>query len=151
MRRTGSSEVDWHTDPITWWPPAYTIGKSPMKSIVIEPRVGGRWFEVGEDGSECQWGDVLIWDPPHRLALAWPINLDWQFDRSLLTEVAVEFTDVGGGEQKSILLTPSSKILVTERPRRSGYSTAGARTSTAMPPIWNNPRAETLSEDKRPS
>src|SRR5690349_13559463 len=80
-------------DPITWWPPAYTIGSSPMKSIVIEPFVGGRWFEIDEDGSECQWGDVLAWDPPHSLTLAWRINLDWTFDPSLLTEVAVQFTD----------------------------------------------------------
>jgi len=84
-------------DPITWWPPDYTIGTSPMKAIVIEPRIGGRWYEIGEDGSECQWGDVLAWNPPHSLALAWRINLDWKFDPSLLTEVAVKFTDIGGG------------------------------------------------------
>lgn len=84
-------------DPITWWPPAYTIGSSPMKSIVIEPFVGGRWFEIDEDGSQCQWGDVLVWNPPHNLTLAWRINLDWKFDPSLLTEVAVKFADIGGG------------------------------------------------------
>jgi uncharacterized protein YndB with AHSA1/START domain len=86
------------TNVLKWWPPGYTIGTSPMKEVVIEPRVGGRWFEIGEDGSQCQWGDVLAWNPPRRLLLAWRIGMDWQFDPSLLTEVDVTFRDVGGGE-----------------------------------------------------
>ncbi len=83
---------------IKWWPPIYTIGRSPMKEVIMEPRVGGRWFEIGEDGSQCQWGDVLAWSPPDRLLLAWRIGMDWQFDPSLLTEVEVTFTDAGNGE-----------------------------------------------------
>jgi len=83
---------------IIWWPPTYTIGSSPMKEIVLESHLGGRWFEIGEDGSQCQWGDVLAWEPPNRLVLAWRIGMDWQFDPKLLTEVEVTFKDVGGGE-----------------------------------------------------
>ncbi len=83
---------------IKWWPPAYTIGTSPMKEVIIEPRVGGRWFEIGEDGSQCQWGDVLGWSPPGRILLAWRIGMDWQFAPALLTEVEVTFKDVGAGE-----------------------------------------------------
>ena len=80
-----------------WWPPSHKIGAAAFKSAVIEPRSGGRWFEVGEDGSECQWGDVLAWEPPSRLVLAWRIRADWQFDPALLTEVEVKFIPTGDG------------------------------------------------------
>lgn len=86
------------TNVSKWWPPAYTIGRSPIKEVVIEPHIGGRWYEIGEDGSECQWGDVLGWSPPALLALAWRINMNWVFDPSLLTEIEISFKDVGRGE-----------------------------------------------------
>jgi uncharacterized protein YndB with AHSA1/START domain len=83
-----------------WWPASYTIGKSPMKNAVIEPRAGGRWYEVGEDGSQCQWGDVLAFEPSSRLLLAWRIGADWQYRPELLTEVEVRFVPVGEGETR---------------------------------------------------
>ena len=49
----------------TWWPLAtHKIGKVTAVNAVIEPHVGGRWYERGEDGSTCEWGRVLSWDPP---------------------------------------------------------------------------------------
>jgi uncharacterized protein YndB with AHSA1/START domain len=74
-----------------WWPPAHHLGAAALKRVVLEPRAGGRWYEVGEDGAECQWGQVLVWEPPRRLVLAWQINGDWRYDPSLITEVAVTF------------------------------------------------------------
>lgn len=76
----------------TWWPLAhYKIGKAAAVDAVVEPRVGGRWYERGEDGSTCQWGSVLVWEPPSRLVLSWDINADWQYDPALKTEVEVRF------------------------------------------------------------
>lgn len=80
-----------------WWPSSHKIGATAFKSAIIEPRAGGRWFEVGEDGGECQWGNVLAWEPPSRLVLAWRIRADWQFDPTLLTEVEVKFVPTGDG------------------------------------------------------
>lgn len=78
-----------------WWPATHSIGKSPIRTAVIEPRAGGRWYEIGEDGSECRWGDVLAWEPPGRVLLAWRIGIDWKYDPELLTEVDVRFTALG--------------------------------------------------------
>ena len=75
-----------------WWPKEHHIGKSPLKDCVIEPRVAGRWYEVGEDGSECQWGKVLTWDPPRRLVLAWQLDAQFTYDPSFVTEVELSFT-----------------------------------------------------------
>jgi uncharacterized protein YndB with AHSA1/START domain len=80
----------------TWWPMAtHKIGTAPMVAAVIEPRTGGRWFERGDDGSECDWGRVLAWEPPHRVVLAWQLNADYGFDPDLHTEIEVRFTPEG--------------------------------------------------------
>jgi len=78
-----------------WWPRSHHIGKAELKKAVLEPRQGGRWYEIGVDGSECNWGRVLVWDPPARLILAWQINADWQYDPNLVTEVEVNFAEQG--------------------------------------------------------
>ena len=82
-----------------WWPPAHHIGGSPIKSVVIEPRVGGRWFERGEDGSETSWGRVLDWAPPGRLLLAWQITAAWTYDPDFETELELTFTALPAGTQ----------------------------------------------------
>ena len=76
----------------SWWPLAiYKIGKAEAVDAVVEPYAGGRWYERGEDGSACDWGRVLAWEPPSRLVLMWDISADWQFDPGLNTEVEVRF------------------------------------------------------------
>ena len=57
-----------------WWPRKATIGKSPLKMAVMEPRLGGRWYELGEDGSQTDVGKVLVWEPPQRFIISWDIN-----------------------------------------------------------------------------
>ncbi len=76
----------------SWWPlESHHIGKTKAVASVVEPKVGGRWYERGEDGTECSWGRVLAWDPPGRIVLTWQISADWQFEGTLLTEVEVRF------------------------------------------------------------
>ena len=78
-----------------WWLKEHHLGKSPFRKIVVEPRASGRWYELGEDGSECEWGTVIVWDPPNRLVLGWQLNMDFKFDPALTTEVEVTFTRLG--------------------------------------------------------
>jgi hypothetical protein len=79
-----------------WWPASHHVGAAAFKTAVIEPFVGGRWYEIGEDGSEGEWGWVLAWEPPARLVLAWQLNSEFRFDPDLLTEVEVQFIAEGG-------------------------------------------------------
>jgi uncharacterized protein YndB with AHSA1/START domain len=80
-----------------WWPRSHTINKVPQKEAVIEPRAGGRWYERGEDGSECEWGKVLVWEPPTRVVLGWQLDPDFKFDPNVVTEVEVRFIAEGEG------------------------------------------------------
>jgi uncharacterized protein YndB with AHSA1/START domain len=84
----------------SWWPRSHCVASSPQKDVVLEPKVGGRWFEIGEDGSQCNWGKVLAWEPPVRLLLAWQINADWKYDPEFITEVEVRFTALAAGETR---------------------------------------------------
>ncbi len=78
-----------------WWPQGKTIGPQPRAAVVMEPGVGGRWFEVSESGVETLWGKVLVWEPPARLVLAWQIDAGWKYDPNFLTEVELRFTAMG--------------------------------------------------------
>jgi uncharacterized protein YndB with AHSA1/START domain len=90
-----SQETSWRvftSQMGTWWPLAhYKIGKAKAVDAIVEPRAGGRWYERGEDGSTCEWGSVLSWEPSSRLVLSWDITADWQYDPTLKTEIEVRF------------------------------------------------------------
>lgn len=84
-----------------WWPlQTHHIGAQPAETAIIEPRIGGRWFERAADGTECDWGRVLAWEPPSRIVLAWCIGADWKFDPELNTEVEVRFISEGPGRTR---------------------------------------------------
>ena len=83
-----------------FWPKEHSIGSSEIAAVVVEPRVGGRWFERGIDGTECDWGRVAAWDPPRKLVLLWQIGADWRFDPNLTTEVEVTFASDSPGRTR---------------------------------------------------
>lgn len=60
---------------------------------VFEPRAGGRVYDRGSDGSECQWARVLAFEPPTRIVFTWEISPHWQLetDPSRASEVEVRF------------------------------------------------------------
>jgi uncharacterized protein YndB with AHSA1/START domain len=60
---------------------------------VFEPREGGRIYDRGVDGSECQWARVLAYEPPNRVVFSWDINPQWQIESDLekTSEVEVRF------------------------------------------------------------
>jgi uncharacterized protein YndB with AHSA1/START domain len=82
----------------TWWPKEYSIGDADMADFILEPKVGGRWYELGVDGTECETGRVLAFDPPERLLIAWHLNGNWQYDPNPdhASEVEVRFIAESG-------------------------------------------------------
>jgi hypothetical protein len=116
-------------DMSRWWPASHSILKSPLKECIIEPHVGGRWYSVGEDGSTCQTGYVMVWTPPQALVLAWQINLQWQYDPGLVTEVEVRFIAEGA---------ETTRIELEHRClERMGERAAEARDAVDSPNGWD--------------
>jgi uncharacterized protein YndB with AHSA1/START domain len=61
-------------------PPEHNLLGVEIAETVFEPRVGGHIYDRGADGSECRWGRVLAYEPPHRVLLSWDISPQWQIE-----------------------------------------------------------------------
>lgn len=59
---------------VSWWPAEYTWSQEVLEILAIEPGQGGHCFEQGPHGFRCDWGRVLVWEPPHRLVFTWQIS-----------------------------------------------------------------------------
>ena len=115
----------------TWWPRTHHIGKSPMKKAIIEGRKNGRCYTEQEDGSECDWGTVLVWEPPRRVVLAWQITGDWQYqpDLAQASEVEIRFTPIDSG---------GTRVELEHRHlERHGAGAAPMRTAVDAPDGWS--------------
>ncbi len=85
-----------------WWAPDQHILQGELAGMVFEPRAGGRIYDRGVDGSECQWGRVLAYEPPHRVVFSWDISTDWQIetDPAKTSEVEVRFVAESPGRTR---------------------------------------------------
>ena len=74
-------------------PREHNLLDADIAETVFEPREGGRIYDRGVDGSECQWARVLAYEPPDRVAFSWDINPQWQLETDLekTSEVEVRF------------------------------------------------------------
>ncbi len=84
-----------------WWPVAtHHIAHEPGVRAVLEPFLGGRWFEVASNGTETDWGVVRVWQPPHRILLTWQVSPQWTYEPDPLngSEIEVTFTSQGPDE-----------------------------------------------------
>ena len=83
----------------SWWPRSHHIGKSPMKKAILEGHAGGRCYTQQEDGTDCDWGKITVWEPPSRFVMAWLIDGKWQYqpDAKKASEVEVRFSRQADG------------------------------------------------------
>lgn len=54
-----------------WWPKDHLMSGEPNTQIFMEGQVGGRFYERTAEGTEYEWGQVTLWEPPYRLAYIW--------------------------------------------------------------------------------
>jgi uncharacterized protein YndB with AHSA1/START domain len=70
----------------------------PIAETVFEPRVGGHIYDIGVDGSRCEWARVLMYEPPSRVVFTWDIGPTWELETDLTraSEVEVRFIAESG-------------------------------------------------------
>jgi uncharacterized protein YndB with AHSA1/START domain len=88
-----------------WWPRAHHISAAELDAAVIEPHVGGRWYERDVDGGECDWGVVLAYDPPNHVAMSWHLNAEFAYDAdpTRASRVDVRFTAEAADRTRVVL------------------------------------------------
>jgi hypothetical protein len=79
-----------------WWPLAthsFGAGMDDHEAVacVLEPHVGGRLYEVLDDGRAFDWGRVVVFAPGELVAFDWNPSLE----RRPYTRVEVRFTATG--------------------------------------------------------
>ena len=80
----------WTSGIGTWWPPDHTVTGQPAL-VVLTSGVGGRIYERTADGTEHEWGEVTVWQPPSRLAYRWYLGTD----PAHATDVEIRFLPQG--------------------------------------------------------
>jgi uncharacterized protein YndB with AHSA1/START domain len=108
-----------------WWPLSrHSIsvdkaGSRPPETVIFQGGAGGQIYERTADGEDLKWADVVAFEPPHRLVLAW--NPSRERERPP-TEIEVTFT--GEGDRTRVDLEHRGWERLGERAAesRQGYS-----------------------------
>ena len=83
VHRTQGEAFQLFTEHIDRWWPVEIFSRAAdeqygegvkVERVVFEQRAGGRLYEVTSDGIEGVWADVLTYEPPSRIVLAWKPN-----------------------------------------------------------------------------
>jgi DNA-binding transcriptional ArsR family regulator/uncharacterized protein YndB with AHSA1/START domain len=83
-----------------WWPlGTHSVFGDQAISCAVDARAGGRVYEVHADGRTSEWGRVLAWEPPHRLACSWYPGRDSETAQ----ELEVTFQGEAGGTRVTLV------------------------------------------------
>ena len=104
----------WTERTTLWWPKSHSVSADPELAVTIEPRPGGRIFERTPAGEEHDWGEVVEWDPPHRLAYRWHLRQD----REDATRVEISFAPAEDGTEVTIVHSDWQRLGQRERNER---------------------------------
>jgi hypothetical protein len=104
----------------TWWPLAtHSVGEIQAETCFFEGWTGGRIVEVLKDGSQSEWGRVLVWEPFHKVSFHWYPGR--QPDTA--QQVTVTFSEIPGGCLVELVHTGWETLGDEALARRNGYDT----------------------------
>lgn len=106
----------------SWWPlDTHAMDADRATGAAIEPRRGGRVYEIHEDGTEADWGTVLTWDPPRRLVLSWKPNRNPHPP----TEVEIRFEPADPGTRVELVHRGWERLGPDAESARTSYGSDG--------------------------
>lgn len=102
----------------SWWPLAeYSIYQAEAAACGIEPRVGGKVYEVAKSGERSEWGTILTWDPPRGFSMTWHPGREPETAQ----EVELRFLAVPGGTRVDLEHRGWQKLGAEANEAREGY------------------------------
>jgi uncharacterized protein YndB with AHSA1/START domain len=81
-----------------WWPPMFRCTKVGAP-LGVDPKEGGRWFEIDEEGTEHTFGRIQTVDVPNVLVVDWHLNGFGRVDPDNASQFTVKF--VADGQKKT--------------------------------------------------
>jgi uncharacterized protein YndB with AHSA1/START domain len=86
----------------TWWPlRTHSVAEENAETVIIEPKLGGRFYERAVNGTEHEWGVVTAWEPPGRFACTWHPG----YAEAEAQDVDVRFVPDGDGTRVELVHT----------------------------------------------
>ena len=103
-----------------WWPLlTHSVGAEQAETCFFEGWVGGRIVEVLKDGSQSEWGRVVLWEPFHKVSFYWYPGRT----PDTAQEVTVTFSAIPGGSLVELVHVGWETLGMAAQARRDGYDT----------------------------
>jgi uncharacterized protein YndB with AHSA1/START domain len=111
-------------------PREHNLLGADIAETVFEPRAGGRIYDRGTDGSECEWGSVIAYEPPDRVVFSWNISPHWQVETDPARRSEVEVRFIAEGPERTRVELEHRHL------DRHGDGWEGVRDGVAAPDGW---------------
>lgn len=105
-----------------WWPTkTHSVGEERVEAVMLEPEIGGRFFERLDDGTEHEWGRVTGWEPPRRFECSWYASRGPETAQT----IEVTFAEEGGGTRVTLEQTGWEVLGDRAEEIRASYDSEG--------------------------
>ena len=111
-------------------PREHNLLGADIAETVFEPRAGGRIYDRGTDGSECEWASVIAFEPPDRLVFSWNVSPRWQVETDPARRSEVEVRFIAEGPDRTRVELEHRHL------DRHGDGWEGLRDGVAAPDGW---------------